>query len=68
MGKIISAGGNISRIMTRGCYMSIIAAQNWDPMFTSDEYSRKEIHFWKQNLANANVSYYMAGSESAGAR
>ena len=39
VGKIISTGpvvGNISRIMTRHCAMSIAAAQDWDSPFPMD--------------------------------
>ena len=60
VGKIISAGpvvGNISRIMTRHCAMSIAAAQDWDSPFPMDEYSVREVYFWKPNLSQANIRY-----------
>ena len=51
VGKIISAA-NISRIMTRHCAMSLAAAQDWDSPFPMDEYSIREVYFWKHNLNN----------------
>ena len=60
VGKIISAGpvvGNISRIMTRHCAMSIAAAQDWDSPFPMNEYSVREVYFWKYNLSQANIRH-----------
>ena len=57
---IISAGpvvGNISRIMTRHCAMSIAGAQDWDSPFPMDEYSVREVYFWKHNPSQANIRY-----------
>lgn len=51
--------GNISRIMTRHCAMSIAAAQDWDSQFPMDEFSVREVYFWKHNLSkpiNINLS------------
>jgi hypothetical protein len=59
-GKIISTGavvGNVSRIMTRHCSMSIVAAQDWDSAFKLDQYSVNEIEFWRENLSAANVRH-----------
>ena len=56
VGKIISAGavfGNISRIMTRYCSISVAAAQDWDLKFTLDCVG--EIEFWKTNLDRLNL-------------
>ena len=50
MGKIISAGavfGNISRIMTRYCTISVAAAQDQDSKFTLDQYCIRELSFGK---------------------
>ena len=59
-GKIISTGavvGNISRIMTRHCAMSIAASQGWESVFKLDEYSINEILFWNENIKRANIRY-----------
>ena len=53
VGKIISAGavfGNISRIMTRYCSISVAAAQDWDSTFTLDHYCVRDIEFWETSL------------------
>ena len=58
VGKIISAGavfGNISRIMTRYCTISVAAAQDWDSKFTLDLYCVREIEFWETNLDRVNL-------------
>ena len=63
--KIISTGavvGNVSRIMTRHCSMSIVAAQDWDSPFKLDQYSVDEINFWRVNLENANTRYCFSNS------
>ena len=58
VGKIISAGavfGNISRIITRYCTISVAAAQDWDLKFTLDHYCIREIEFWETNLDKVNL-------------
>ena len=58
VGKIISAGavfGNISRIMTRYCTISVAAAQDQDSKFTLDQYCIREIEFWETNLDKVNL-------------
>ena len=63
--KIISIGavvGNVSRIMTRHCSMSIVAAQDWDSPFKLDQYSVDEVNFWRVNLENANIRYCFSNS------
>ena len=58
VGKIISAGavfGNISRIITRYCSISVAAAQDWDSKFTLDQYCVREIEFWETNLDRLNL-------------
>jgi hypothetical protein len=60
VGKIISAGsvfGNISRIMTRYCSISIAAAQDWDSVFLLDEYCQRELVFWGVNAKKLNIKY-----------
>ena len=60
VGKIISAGsvfGNISRIMTRYCSISIAAAQDWDSVFLLDEYCQRELVFWRDNAKKLNIKY-----------
>ena len=57
VGKIISAGavyGNLSRIMTRYCSISIAAAQDWDSTFQLDEFCLREIQFWELNAEKKN--------------
>ena len=58
VGKIISARavfGNISRIMTRYCSISVAAVQDWDSKFTLDQYCAREIEFWEINLDRLNL-------------
>ena len=58
VGKIISAGvvyGNLSRIMTRYCSISIAAAQDWDSKFDLDKYCIREIKFWERNVGPLNL-------------
>ena len=57
VGKIISMSpvlGNLSRIMTRHCQMSVAAAQDWDSVFPLDSYCIVELQFWKNNLCSVN--------------
>lgn len=57
VGKIISAGavyGNLSRIMTRYCAISIASAQDWDSKFHLDEYCLRELKFWETNSQGSN--------------
>ena len=57
-GKIHSAGavfGNISRIMTRHCAISVVAAADGDTKFALDNYCVGEIQFWKSNLYRLNT-------------
>lgn len=58
VGQIISAGaviGNIARIMTRHCSMTIASAASWDEKFALDEFCKREILFWKENILKINV-------------
>ena len=51
LGRIISGGavfGNISRLMTRYCSISVASAQDWD------QYCIRELYFWKTNLKRLN--------------
>ena len=61
MGKIISAQaiyGNLKRIKTRYCAISIAAAQDWDSEFPLDDYckkkKKKELAFWKSCAKHFN--------------
>ena len=57
LGRIISGGavfGNISRLMTRYCSISVASAQNWDSKFYLDQYCIRELNFWKSNLKRLN--------------
>ena len=58
VGKIISTGpvfGNLVRIMTRYCSISIAASQDWDTKFVLDNFCRRELHFWKDNVSLLNT-------------
>ena len=55
--KIISAQaiyGNLTRIMTRYCAISIAAAQDWDSEFPWDDYCKKELVFWNSYSKQLN--------------
>ena len=57
VGKIISAQaiyGNLARIMTRYCAISIAAPQDWDSEFPLDDYCIKELLFWKSYAKHLN--------------
>ena len=57
MGRIISGGavfGNISRIMTRYCSISVASAQDRDSKFYLDQYCFRELYFWEANLKRLN--------------
>ena len=57
VGQIISTGaviGNIARIMTRHCSMSVASAASWDGRFPLDEFCKHEIWFWKRNIFQVN--------------
>ena len=57
LGRIIPGGavfGNISRLMTRYCSISVASAQNWDFKFYLDQYCIRELNFWKSNLKRLN--------------
>ena len=56
--KIISTGpvvGNLSRIMTRHCSMSVATDPDWDSFFKLDQYCINEVEFWKDNIVKGNV-------------
>ena len=42
--------GNLSRITTRHCQMTIAIAEHWDTPMILDEYCKDEIVFWKNNI------------------
>ena len=57
MGRIISGGavfGNISRLMTRYCSISVASTQDWDSKFYLDQYCVRELYFWEANLKQLN--------------
>ena len=65
MGRIISGGavfGNISRIMTRYCSISVASAQDWDSKFYLDQYCVRELYFWEANLKRLNQCRVVADS------
>jgi hypothetical protein len=54
-GQIISAGpvaGNITRIMTRHCCLTIACAEHWDSSLELDTYCLDELLFWRNNLGS----------------
>ena len=54
-GQIISIGpvaGNVTRIMTRHCCLTIACAEHWDSALELDTYCLDEISFWKNNLSS----------------
>ena len=58
MDKIISTGavfGNISRIMTRYCSISVASSQDWDSKFHLDQNYFKELKFWIESLTRLNL-------------
>ena len=60
-GQIISTApvaGNISRIMTRHCIMSILSAQHRDSEVKMDSYCIEELYFWKNDLNSIKVRDY----------
>ena len=64
-GKIISTGpvvGNVSRIMTRHCSMSVAAVPDWDLLFKLDQYCINEVEFWNDNIIKGNVRYCFSGT------
>ena len=57
-GKIISTGaviGNITRLMTRHCSMSVNSTSHWDSNIQLNEYCIREIYFWQKNLDTCNL-------------
>ena len=57
VGGIISGGavfGNVSRIMTRYCSISVASAEDWDSKFYLDQYCLRELYFWEANLKRLN--------------
>ena len=53
LGGIISGGavfGNISRLMTRYCSISVASAQNWDSKFYFDQYCIRELAYYFQKI------------------
>ena len=52
-GQVISTSplvGNISRIMTRHCIMSMLCAQHWDAEVVLDRCCIEELLFWRHLL------------------
>ena len=57
VGQIISTGpvtGNLARIMSRHCQMSIASAAEWDTPFEIDQYCLHELKFWHTNVTAIN--------------
>ena len=52
VGKVMSTcpvTGNLPRITTRHCQMTVAIAEHWDTPMILDEYCKDEIVFWKNN-------------------
>ena len=61
VGQIISTSavtGNLARILSRHCQMSVASANTWDTPFVLDEYCVFELRFWQENLDRVNVRVY----------
>ena len=57
VGMIISMGpviGNLTRIMTRHCQMSVACSSSWDSLFDLDRYCVLELEFWQSNIKFVN--------------
>ena len=57
VGMIISMGpvmGNLTRIMTRHCQMSIAGSSSWDSLFDLDRYCILELEFWQSHVKLVN--------------
>lgn len=57
VGKIVSGGvvyGNLSRLMTRYCSITIAAASDWDSKFELDSFCQRELKFWEANVEHKN--------------
>ncbi|CAC5364665.1 unnamed protein product [Mytilus coruscus] len=68
-GRIISMSpviGNITRIMTRYCYMSTESRMSWDSylVLESKSFVISELKFWLDNIANVNVKTLNQYSQS----
>lgn len=62
VGQIISTGpvtGNLARIMSRHCQMSIACAQEWDTPFKIDQYCIHELKFWNRNIKLVNSRSFL---------
>jgi hypothetical protein len=58
VGRIISTGpvtGNLARIMSRHCQMSIASRDSWDIPSVLDQYSLLELKFWQENIEAHNT-------------
>jgi ribonuclease HI len=57
IGMIISMRpviGNLTRIMTRHCQMSVACTNSWDLVFELDRYRMLKLEFWQCNLQSVN--------------
>lgn len=68
-GQIISMGcavGNVTRLMTRNCYLAINQRHSWDdPLFLSPEI-RQELTFWLNNIDSFNGKAMIPKSSAVG--
>ena len=68
VGQITSTGlvtGNLARILSRHCQMSVACADNWDTTFLIDDYCLQELQFWITNLKLVNARSSVKESPSA---
>ena len=66
VGKIISMSpvlGNLSRIMTRDCQMSVAAAQDWDSVFPLDRHCMVKLQFGRIIFALLTPELPFLGTE-----
>jgi hypothetical protein len=67
VGQIISTGpvtGNLTRILSRHCQMSVACADNWDTTCLIDDYCLQELQFWITNLKLVNARSFKESSSS----
>ena len=61
IGKVTSTSpvtGNLPRISTRHCQMTVDIAEHWDTVMILYEYCKEEIVFWKNNIHLPNFRNY----------
>ena len=68
-GQIISmscAVGNITKLLTRSCYLSIEQRSSWDDLLCISSEVRRELSFWINNIDAVNGRRMIPKSSSVG--